>query len=385
MACAAADATDALVIRLSYGMQHDSNVFRLPAEAGQNPPVAPERRADTIQKTGIALRFDREFSRQRLTADVLVENVSYRVNADLDHAAGSARVAWYWQVGSLWNGEASHTRLRLMSSFADIRDNVKNLVDLEQAVLNARFRFHPRWNMTGSIEDVRTGNSQSSRRTFDAHSLATTFGVNYVTPAENTTGLRLKLTHGDFPNRAQVAGSVLPSQYDEREASAVLVLRLSGLSSIDGRIGFTERRHNQFASRDYRGVTGRGRYQWTPTGKLEFEAAAWRELRSWEDPTASYVLATGIGIIPTWSVTSKIRLRANLSREQREFLGDPGLPGGGFPMREDRVDIAQLTALYAPDRNLELGLTIEQGRRRSTLAAQEFDFRSILANLRASF
>ncbi|MCC6472324.1 MAG: outer membrane beta-barrel protein, partial [Burkholderiales bacterium] len=368
-------------MQLSYALQRDDNIYRLPSGIDSSVfGIDAARKADTVSRASVELRLDKALGRQRALVNASVEHNSYRNNPNLDHPSGNLRASWRWVVGNLWDGDASFRRQRFLSGFADIRTTQKNLVDQETAGLSARHRFHPRWNASGSLEDSRRRNSQANLQHLDLHTFATTVGVNYVTPADNTAGLRLRLTHGEYPNRTAAGPALRTLDYDERELSGVVDVRLSGRSSLDARLGFTERRNRQATGRDYSGVTARGRYHWRPTGKIEINTSMYREIRTWENITTSYILATGIEFGPTWALSDKVRLLAGLNYETRRFLGDPGAAPVPADQRVDHVALARIGSVYTPHRNVALEISYEQGRRSSNVTFQDFDYRAFLVS-----
>jgi hypothetical protein len=235
------------------------------------------------------------------------------------------------------------------------------------------------------MEWLKFHHSEPIRASLDSRTVSTTLGVDYLTPAGGTAGTQVKYSNGEFPQRQFVAGSLVDNRYDEVEASAVVSGYPGGKSHFDMRIGYTSRRHGQLSQRDFDGMTGRLDFDWTPTAKILLNAAVWREIRSIEDVSASYVLSQGFSLGPRWAPTSKLVFQARWVYEKRDFEGDPGFILAGGPAREDRFRGGSLAVGYTPWRNAELALAYERGDRNSNVLGRDYDYDAVSANVKVAF
>jgi exopolysaccharide biosynthesis operon protein EpsL len=364
---------------------HDNNLFRLPDGDPRTFGVAADSRSDTITRLGAALKYDKLLSRQHVIAEVGIQRNTFAHNDNLDHTASNAGAKWLWQAGEQWDGELSYDFRRRLVSFADVRDNVKNLVDQDTVVATAGYRLHPRWRVWGGVNALQTDNSSPTQLQNDTQIQTALLGIDYRTPSENSIGLQLSRSEGRFPNRDVVASQLVDNQYTETSSAIAWAWALTGKSHFDGTLGYTVREHEQFSARDYRGPTFRVRYAWLPTGKIRIDANAWRELWTAESQTSSYVVASGVRLTPVWFVTSKVTLSAALSYETRSYQGDPGVVLGVNPVRDDTLRALRLSAGYAVLRNAEILLALETGSRDSNQPGFQYDYTSALVNLKIGF
>jgi hypothetical protein len=228
--------------------------------------------------------------------------------------------------------------------------------------------------MRGAADWTQYEHSNALRSVLDADITSVTVGADYLTPSNNSVGGQFKYTHGDYTNREIVATSIVDNNYDQYEASAVLHWILTGISTIDARLGYTVRNHEQLSQRDFDGVTGRLAWDWTPAAKTLITLAAWREIQPYEDVFANYVLSQGVSLTPRWSPTVKLVFEARLLYENRQFQGNPGFILGVTPEREDDFRAASVSAGYTPVRNLYLGISAETGKRTSNIDLRDFDY-----------
>jgi hypothetical protein len=110
-----------------------------------------------------------------------------------------------------------------------------------------------------------------------------------------------------------------------------------------------------------------------------------RDIRTLEDEVNNYVLVNSIMFLPSWAVTSKIAIQGALIREEREYLGDPGVVVTNRQTREDTLKTARIGVVYTPLRYIDLTLSYEKGDRRSNQFLNDYDYESWFGSLRLRF
>ncbi len=318
-------------------------------------------------------------------ADVAVHENRYERNDRFDHTAGKGAAQWLWEYGRAWSGELRFEHQRRLTGFADLAANVKNLVDLDTALLSAGYRLDPRWRVWGALSRFETANSALTQQPNDTNVTTAVVGAEYSSRTDNTIGLQLRRAEGAFPNREAVAAGLVNNEYTETTPALAWAWAITGQSRFDGRLGYTVREHRQFPARDFSGPTFQLRYTGAPTGKLRIDATAWRELWTAESQTSSYVVASGIRVSPAWAVTTKLSLRGALAYETRSYEGDPLVVLGATALREDTLRTLQVEAVYAPLRSIDVHLLLEKGIRDSNQPINQYQYESILVNLRLKF
>jgi hypothetical protein len=192
-------------------------------------------------------------------------------------------------------------------------------------------------------------------------------------------------SEGRYPNLQVVAGSLVDNQYKEVESSLVAHWIVTGLSTLDARAGYTNRRYDQFSQRDFSGFTGRLNYDWTPSGKTLLNFQTWRDIQAYQYVYANFVLSTGASFGPNWAPTSKIVVQPKLVYEKRSFEGNPGIALGTAPQIEDTFRGYYLAVAYTPQRNLEFDLGVQRGDRSSNTFGRDFDYTAVFANAKLAF
>jgi exopolysaccharide biosynthesis operon protein EpsL len=379
---AALDPTDTIQIQTSATLLRDNNLFRLPDMDPRLFGIDPSDKADTVRVLGVGLKFDKLISRQRLIADVNLNDTKYHNNKNLDHNGGEGRLAWLWRVGNYWDGEIGYRKKRTLAGFADFVDrSAKDLVDMETKVVSAGYLFHPRWRIAAELSDQDSEHSASNRSSLDYEAKAALVSLTYRTPSDNSVALHVRRTDREYPRRVSL---VVDTGHVEDRVNAIAVWHPTGLLRLEGQVGYVDLRQDTFSVRDFSGTTWRAGATWDATGKFRLSAYASRDIRLYEDFETSYVVADAFGISPILAVTSKITLQGDFTYENRDFRGDPGFLL--FPRsREDKVRTGRISLLYSPIRNVDIGLTYEVGERNSNIFGSDYDYKTWFGTLRLGF
>jgi len=379
------DPTDVVQIQATTGFAHDSNLYRLPDGDPTQFGIAPSNKSDTTRIMGVGLKIDKPISRQRLIADINFNETTYDKNTILDFVGGNARLAWLWQVGNHWSGEASFRRTRALGGFGDFRQSLQDLIDTDTLTVTAGYQIHPRWRVLGELTEIESTHSAVPRQALDYSSQTAGLTLTYRTPADNSIGLQVRRTEGNYPNRQTLGLLIFDNSFTETRLNAIAAWRASGLLRFDGQVGIAERSHETLSVRDYSGATWRAGAYWEPTAKFRLAVTGFKDIRNFEDIATSYVVVTGVGISPTYALAPKVVLQGDLTREARDYRGDPGFRLLSSPAREDQITTARVSVTYSPIRNIDLSLSIEAGERRSNINLSSYEYRSWFGSLRLGF
>lgn len=378
------DPTDTVQIQANLGYSRDNNLFRLPDVDPRLFGINPENTSDTILIKGVGLKFDKLVSRQRIIADLNLNETTYDKNTNLDFFGGKGSLTWNWQIGNNWSGDASVRRERRLGGFSDFRQNVQDLIDSDTAIFTGRYRFHPRWTIEGQLVEQDTTHSAPERQTLDTNAHTGTVTVTYRTPAENSLGIKFQQTERTYPNRPTVGLVTVSNSHTETRLTGVAGWRFSASLQTNAELGHVALKHDTFGQRDFSGLTWRAGATWLPTAKLQFKLTGSKDLRIYEDLATSYVVVNAIGLSPAYSVTPKMVLQGDLTAEKRDYRGDPGFLITPV-VREDNVRSARIALIYTPYRSLDFSLSYESGERTSTTSVNRYEYQTWFGSVRVSF
>lgn len=372
---------------VSGGLYYDSNVFRLSDDVNPQTVLGTSKKSDTVGRLGLGVEGNVPIDRQRILFDAELDAFRYSRFDALDNNAYRVGVAWLWQAGDKWSGDLGYRRAHYLAPLAFLNAPIKNLITTDRFFGSAGYELTPRWKVRGAADWIQYANSNPTQQTLDNTTTSGTVGLDYATSAASLVGGQVKYSHGSYPNPQFVLGPnvFVSNTYDEIEASGVVHWVVTGLSTLDARLGYTSRRYDQVSQRNFDGVTGRLSWDWTPGGKTLINLAIWQELQGVTDLTASYVLSRGISLGPSWAPTSKLVFQAKLAYVKNDYQGDPQFLVPTVSERKDTFRGAIFAVGYSPLRNLQFSLGVQVGDNNSNIAFRSYDYYQIMGNAKYSF
>jgi exopolysaccharide biosynthesis operon protein EpsL len=281
--------------------------------------------------------------------------------------------AWLWHVTPRISGVLSASRSETLVPYSDQR--TVTLSRSTQINENRQFTFDGEvaaaWHIVGGLGQSRSRNSQPFTQVGDYEQNGAEAGLKYISTAGNSIAVVQRESRGDYEGRALDPVNFLDTGFDQSETEARVQWRVSGHTSLDGRLGYLKREHNNFGQRNYSGAVGKLDYLWTPTGKLQLTVSAGRNLYSFQDGNSSYYLADAFAVAPAWLLSDKTTLRMKFEHVERDFRG---AVAATLPAREDRTQSLQFGADWKATRTILVQGTLSHERRSSNIA--NFDYRA---------
>ena len=359
----AADEKDAFNVVVGVTATHEDNLFRgatLPANA---------HKSDNVYGANVGLRFDKEYSLQRIQLEATASKYRFDNNSFLNFSGVDYRGAWLWRVTPRFSGVLSASRSETLVPYSDQR--TVSIAKSTQINENRQFTFDGElaaaWHVIGGVGQSRSRNAQPFSAVGDYVLTGAEVGGKYVSAAGNSFSLVQRESDGEYEGRSLLFnGAMLDTGFDQHETEARVLWQVSGHSSLDGRLGYLKREHDNFGQRNFSGAVGRLDYLWTPTGKLRFNFTAGRNLYSFQETEHSYYVADTFAIAPSWLLSDKTTLRAKLEHVERDFRG--AIPGAVGSMRNDRTQSVQFGADWKVTRTGLIQGTLSHERRSSNLS-----------------
>lgn len=369
VACAApgsvwAGPEDAVNFVAGTSVTYDDNLFRL---ASDRPvPVAGKTsRSDFIYTAFAGINIDKSYSLQRFQLDVTGTRYQYQEYDFLSFTAVDYRGAWLWSLTPRLTGTIYADRAELPSNFADLTtQNRRNVQINEVRRATVDWAAGGAWHLVGGLIQSRVNNTGGFTEVGNYVQDSVEAGVKYVTAADNSLTLVQRESRGEYSDRTLNNGTLLDDRYDQSETELRGQWRVTGHSTLDGRIGYLDREHKHYGQRDFSGAVGRLSYLWQPTGKLQFTLAAGRDLYSYQNATSSYYSYDYISLTPGWLISDKTTLRLRLDAGRRDFRG-PVQPTA--QTREDNVRSAQLNLSWRPLPTVDVGAQLTREQRSSNI------------------
>ncbi len=344
----------------SYTFTADDNILRIRDKMDPVPLLGTNNLFDMSHRFTGGLLFEKEISRQRLTANLNWTHTDFEKFNQMDNNLKNLNGNWNWFLGNRLEGNMGASYVQSLAPFL-FQPGIKNIRTEQREFINAIWRFHPSWNLHGDYTryDLSTDSPIDRLRFLNRIEDRFEGGIDYVTSGRNTVGILFRNKIGDFQARVPAPdGSFIDNGYDQKEVMARINWVVTAKSRLLWTGGWVERKNASFSQRDFSGFNARMIYAWEPTSKLGLTINAWRETAAMQQLTASFSLNTGVSVVPSWNITQKVALEGSFSYETREFsrfavLTDP-LPLG----RNNTIRNAAVKLTYTPYLGLQLSASV---------------------------
>lgn len=375
------DTADTFNFALGAQMRYDDNLFRLPAAENPLPFSGKSRKSDLIYSTDVGIRIDKPYAQQRFQLDATVTDNRYQTHDFLNYSAFDYRSAWLWHLTPRISGVVLAEQTQELNNFADFRDFGQKSIQTNQVhVFSVDGDIGAGMHLLGGLLDVRSRNSQTFQAVGDYRQDGAELGIKYVSAAQNWISLTRRETVGDYRGRVLDPLTQLDTGFNESTTEAALDWHGSVKSEIQAKLGYVDRRHDNFSQRNYAGALGRLLYRWDPTEKLRLDTSLSRNLFSFQENANSYYVADTFSVSPVWRYSPKTTLRLRYDYSNRDYRG---AIVSVAEMRQDTVQSLLFAADWQATRKLTIVSTLQHIRRDSNLATYDYDSNS--AEISAQF
>jgi exopolysaccharide biosynthesis operon protein EpsL len=372
--------TDTLNFILGGQVRYDSNLFRLSGSEDPEPTLGRSQKSDIIYTTNAGIRIDKPYSLQRFVVEAMVVDNRFKTYDFLDYTAFNYSAAWHWNLTPRITGVLLAEQKQEMNSFAEFREAEKNVQTSNVRLFTVDGDLGGGFHAIGGLLDVRARNSITFDAVGDYQQDGFEVGGKYVASSQNWISLLQRETDGEYRGRELDPVAQLDSGFDQSETEANMFWRFTGKSSIDAKLGYLKREHDNFDDRDYSGMVGRLLYRWDITDKTQLNVSVSRNLYSYQEAENSYYIAETFSISPVWEYSPKTTFRARYDYSEREYRGAiVSIP----ELRDDRLQMFLLAADWKATRNIIVTGALQRDKRSSNF--EDFDYNATSASINAQF
>ena len=360
----------------------DANVFRLP-ESITDPQLALglSGRSDRFSTTRVGLQFDKSYAQQRVTFEAGESATRYDKFVFLNRNAFDYRGAWQWHATPRISGTLTVDRSETLVGFNDTRVLARNVRVIRNQGLTVDGWLSGGWHLLADVSETEIKSTTAFAAQPDFTQINGALGLKYLAGSGNFLSFTQRARQGSNTGQTVDLVNFVDSGFTVRETELAAEWKVSGKSSLTGRLTRISRHHEHVPQRDFSGYAGDLGYLWTPMAKLTVNVSANRNLIPFApDTRTSYKVDDTLSVSPVWTVGSHTTLSLAAFRRTSDFLG-PVISGGG-PLRRDTLRSVQLAASWAPHPKVTLRASVQRDRRRSNDSA--FDFDDALTNLTMS-
>lgn len=360
-----------LALVLGGSVMWDANLFRLPGSVSPLAAVGKPNRDDRISTTYVGLRIDKSLGQQRFQLDVTQTATRFNSFTFLDFDAFDYRGAWLWHLTPRLSGTLSFDHKQTLVPFTDFRGFQSNIANTDNRRFNLDGWLTGGWHLLLGAFNGETKYTQVFLPQTSSRSNGAEAGLRYVAESGSSITATQRLSKGTTLNQPLDPVNLIDNGFSLQESELQSTWLVSGKSTLNGRLTWTERRHEHFTQRDFSGMAGSLDYTWTPSGKLRLAVSARRDIAAWWDVLSSYFVSDTLSFTPTWQASAKTALRMRVNCTQNDYRG-PVIASPG-PLRGDTVCSTGLGADWTPQRYVTVSANLQRDRRSSNFAAFEFD------------
>lgn len=349
-----------LMLRTGASYSRDTNLFRSPNAA-----------ADNIGTAYVGLSLDKAYAQQRFRLDITETAYRYENFSHLDFEGLNYIGAWTWQLGPRIGGALRATRVESLADYSEFRNpGQQNVRTTEDFALSADAWLFGGWHLTGALSRVKNRYSVPFPQEGSYEADGREAGVRWVAPSANWLAFNLRSLDGRYTDRPLDPVAFLDDGFLRRETEALAAWRLTGKSTLEGRVAHIDYTSNNFEQRDFSGIAARLAFLWQATLKLGLSAAFAQEIEPWTDTSASYRVDQRVTLGASWQAAARATLRLEARRGESDFR-DP-LPGFAGTPRHDKEGSIQFSAEWRALRNLTLNAGAQRYRQSSSDPAANF-------------
>lgn len=346
----------------SLSRSHDSNVYRLPDNQG---PLG-----DSSTTVSLIGGLDQPIGRQRIYGDVSLRRQKFDNISELDNTGYDGELALDWESVNRLSGTlraAAEQSLSASALYAPLRErNTRRHREFGASVQRGTGRNDV--ETFASFDAHTTSYSAQAYRFRDNDRQALRAGLRWHRSDLLTLGSALVLARGEYPHALN--NGTIADDYRSRGIEFTGAWAPTGASRFNARLGWENRQFSSASGRDFKGLTGLLRWQWQPTGKLQFATSLLRQTADTERPLPAEPLelsSAGSRVTNTllwegtWNATAKIAVNASYRYADRKLSNV--ITGLADSRGSDVTRIATLGATWAPTRHLSLGCNVARENR----------------------
>lgn len=315
---------DPISLDVGTSVMYDDNLYRLSSSTkiDDQDPTGKSSKWDQIISPYINLGLKKEYSLQKIEANVRVTDNRYLENDRLDFTALDYDAAWLWQITPSLGGRITVLRTEALNDFGDYTNYSEQSVrtiDIEQ--LELEYLVGGAWSVVGGAGRLRLKNSSTFEAEGDEEQITQEFGGKYTFSSGTWLKLVQRLGQGDYTSRDADPITQLDSGYDLTETELSGLWLYSGKTSFDIKLAKSKADYDNFGSRDYDEMTGLLGMKWSATNKITLLTSVSRDVSSFLTDTSSYYIVDSLLIAPAWQMTAKTSLALSYQYEKRKYHG----------------------------------------------------------------
>ena len=318
--------------------EYNSNVFDLSSTGQALIENGETKRDDVVLRNLAGVTGSYRIGQQTLHGTVEGRRFDYEHFTLLDHNEYLLDGGLNWALNNEVDGAIDFRQERSMASFAD--RNTSQLAMERDRAAGARINMMltPEWLLQSGIRTHELDSPVQGSPSFELSENSINAAANYVGVQALSAGLYVEYLRGQYKS---VPGA---DQFNQATLDLTSTYSISGLSDINAKIGYSQRKDQQGSSSSASGYTGSLSYTRKLTGKTAVKVQLFRRISSYTAGADSVVEAGGSAGF-NWQPTYKIMVSADYALTNSNFQG-LSAQGANDSGRRDQYQITTLKVTY---------------------------------------
>jgi exopolysaccharide biosynthesis operon protein EpsL len=369
-----ADADEGLHVLGRLGLEHDSNVLRVPSAA--NP------QSDTAWTAGIGLQYNKRFGLQRVRADIEGDTWRYQHHSDLNFNTINYALAWDWSVTPRFHGTVSADRRQYREVTTDPAGaNLIGRRTERNELAEGVFEIDGPWRALAGVSHYRTESSQPGSWDASPDISFGQVGVGYEAASGSSVTARFKRGDGKYHDPTFATFAALDTDFRETEEELAVRWAYTGKTTVEGRIAHLKREHSNAPALDFGGMVGGINVAWDITGKTRLIAGWMHDLSATGLVTGGHVTSDRFFLAPVWHATAKTSFNLRYDHTKRDWQDIPAT--APFTSRSETVESLQAGVDWQALRTIGLSAYIRQERQRANFNTVDTGYRATVYGILA--
>lgn len=357
---------------------YDSNVTRQPS--------GPLAVGSTIDRAELFANFDHVYERQHVYASADAGREVYKQYSLYDFAPQTYRAGLQSSLPGSVSTDITFTRTVQLAHQADFQNIQRDVLTQNRVDAGLHFPLATEWNalITGSAGQLRNSNVQEVPTNLNAAEVDA--GVRYQTGALNYVDFLARSQNATFPEGSSIVYG--ETSYHEQGVDLRTKWRFSGASELFGHVGYVERKYPSQTYLNFAGPAYELSYLWTPLAKSSLTLYALRATGAPGDNFYLSAVTHAYRVTPAYAPTEKLRFEGYAESAHVNYFGDLlFIQSGQSPVttRNDALTFLGLTAVWTPQRWLELRLELHRDQRDSSVQSWDYIDRVAMLTAKARF
>jgi hypothetical protein len=249
-----------------------------------------------------------------------------------------------------------------------------------------RFPFATDWRAVVAFDANTLRNSDAIDRAANLNSTEIDAGIRYQTGAQNYVDLLARTGQSTYPDGALSIFAGL--NYHDRGVDLRTKWRFSGVSTLEGRLGYMEQRYDESSFLNFAGPAWDLTYTWLPGSKTSLALYTARVTGPAGNNYFSAAVMHTYRLTPTYQLTSNIHLDAHYEWSSVNYFSNLQALAEGLPPATVRSDIDTnygFGASWTPRRWLIIKLIAVRQQRNSVSTIFDYSDRLTSLSVTAKF